>query len=51
MFVKDQLCFSHTREIIDKYLRYNGQSLFQVRNWKFSGAAEDAWNYSSSIKV
>ena len=51
MFVKDQDCISHTLEIIDKDLQFNGQPLFQVRNREFFGAVEDAWNYSTSIKV
>ena len=51
IFVKDQDCVSHTLEIIDKNLRYYGQPLFQVRNWEFFRAVEDAWNYSTSIKV
>ena len=50
MFVKDQDCVSHTLEIIDKNPRYNGQSLFQGRNREFFGTAEDAANYSTSIK-
>ena len=49
-FVKDQDCVSHTLEIIDKNPRYNGQSLFQVRNREFFGTAEAAVNYSTSIK-
>ena len=51
MFVKDQDCVSLTPEIIDKDLRYNSQSSFQVRNREFFGAGDDAWNYSTSIKV
>ena len=51
MFVKDQDCLSHTLEIIDKDSRCNGQPLFQVRNRDIFGAVEDAWNYSTLIKV
>ena len=51
MFVKDEDCTSHTLEIIDQDSRYNGQPLFQVRKRDFFGAVEDAWNYSTSIKV
>ena len=51
MFVKDQDCVSHTLEVTDKVLWYNGQPLFQVCNREFFRAVEDAWNYRTSIKV
>ena len=51
MFVKYQDCVSHTLEIIDKDSQFNGKPLFQVRNGEFFGAVEDAWNYSTLVKV